>query len=86
MPFKPAPGFTYLGRAGQSNGPRMLVGTLVTLGFAFVAVVLRMLVRWTMVHSTGWEDWFIIASLAIAIARSTMLGLSQYKYSRIAEP
>ena len=80
--YKPLPGYTYQGRNGESNGPRMLIGTLVTLGFAIVAVVLRMTVRWSMVHSTGWEDYFAVIALVLAIARSVMLSLSEYRERR----
>ena len=79
MPHKllPPPGYTYEGIHGESNGPRMLIATGVTLGLAAIAVALRMVVRWFIVHSTGWEDYLAIAALLLSIGRTAMLTLSE---------
>jgi hypothetical protein len=74
----PAPGYTYEGIHGASNGPQMLVATGITLGFAVIAVTLRMVVRWFIVPPTSKEDYFAIASLVLAIARTILLILRKY--------
>ena len=74
----PAPGYTYEGIHGASNGPQMLVATGITLGFAVIAVVLRMVVKWFIVHSTGKEDYFAIVALVLATVRTILLILGKY--------
>ena len=76
--FPPPPGYTVEGIHGESNGPRMLIATTITLGFAITAVILRMVVKWIIVPSTSWEDYLAIAALLLAIGRTTMLILSEY--------
>ncbi len=56
----------------------MLVATGITLGFAVIAVTLRMVVRWFIVPPTSKEDYFAIASLVLAIARTILLILRKY--------
>ena len=79
MPRKllPPPGYTFEGIHGESNGPRMLIATGITLGLATIAVVLRMIVKQFIVHSTSWEDYFAIAALLLSIGRTAMLSLSK---------
>ena len=74
----PPPGYTVQGIHGESNGPRMVIATTITLGFAIAAVTLRMVVKWIIVPSTSWEDYLAIAALLLAIGRTVMLILSEY--------
>lgn len=77
--FQPPPGYTYEGIHGESNGPRMLIASGLTLGLAFVALVLRMVVKWFIVHSTSLEDYFAITAFALATGRTAMLIRSKYR-------
>ncbi|KAL8942966.1 MAG: hypothetical protein Q9211_001167 [Gyalolechia sp. 1 TL-2023] len=79
----PADGFTYKGINGDSNGPRMLVGTWITLSLAIVITLLRMTVKLFFVPPVKLEDYFAIIALLLAIARTallTMLKSRQYGY------
>lgn len=84
MPHKliPAPGYTYKGIHGESNGPQMLVGTGITLGFAIIAMLLRVAVRTYIVPSISLEDYAAVAALLLAIARSILLVLRKYCIER----
>lgn len=84
MPHKllPAPGYTYKGIHGESNGPQMLVGTGITLGFAIIAMLLRVAVRTYIVPSISLEDYVAVAALLLAIARSILLILRKYCIGR----
>ncbi|KAL9024160.1 MAG: hypothetical protein Q9196_006722, partial [Gyalolechia fulgens] len=69
----PADGFTYKGINGDSNGPRMLVGTWITLSLAIVITLLRMTVKLFFVPPVKLEDYFAIIALLLAIARTALL-------------
>ena len=79
MPHKiqPLPGYTYEGIHGDSNGPRMLIATAVTLGLAIMVTILRLIVKSTIVHSIRWDDWLASAAVLLAIVRTAMLSVSE---------
>lgn len=56
----------------------MLIASGTTLGLAIVAVVLRMIIKWFIVSSAGWEDYFAIAAIFLATGRTVMLIISEY--------
>lgn len=74
----PLPGYTVEGIHGQSSGPRILIAIGITLGFAILAFVLRMMVRYFIIHSTSWEDYLASAALLLAIGRTIMFILREY--------
>lgn len=71
----PAPGYTFEGIHGETNGPRMLIATWITLSLAIIAIVLRMFVKLFVVPKPRWEDYFAIAAICLSIARTIMLTL-----------
>lgn len=75
--FTPAPGYTYRGIHGESNGTRMLVASTVTLGLAIAITILRMIVRLIIVPSASLEDVFAIAALVLSTVRTGMLAHSK---------
>lgn len=75
--FHPAPGYTVLGKLGESNGPRLVVGSWATLALAIIGLILRMTVKIFFVHHTAWEDYLSITALLLAIARTIMLTMSK---------
>ncbi|MCJ1286659.1 hypothetical protein MMC26_006005 [Xylographa opegraphella] len=78
--FPPPPGYTVQGIDGPSNGPSMVLATVITLGFAIVAVILRMIVKCFVVPSLNWEDFFAVAALLLAIARTILLVIMTKDY------
>lgn len=78
--FLPPEGYTYQGIHGDSNGPRLLVATFITLSFAIVAVSLRMIVKLLIVPSVVIEDYFAIVALLLAIARSILLAILEKRH------
>ncbi|KAL8769113.1 MAG: hypothetical protein Q9203_005528 [Teloschistes exilis] len=52
-----------------SEGWKVLTSTAVTLTFAIVFVILRLVVKLTKTHSPGWDDWFSVLALVMAIGR-----------------
>lgn len=80
MPHKllPAPGYTYEGIHGESNGIQMLIASWVTLGLAMIIYLLRMTVKIWIVRSTNWEDYLAAAALLPAIVRTAMLTISEH--------
>lgn len=74
----PLPGYTVEGIHGASSGPQMLIASGVTLGLAIIALVLRMVVKRFIVHSTSWEDYFASAALLLAIGRTIIFILREY--------
>ena len=64
---------------GQSSGPRMLIASGITLGFAILAFVLRMIVKYFVIHSTSWEDYLASAALLLAVGRTIIFILCEYR-------
>ncbi len=60
----------------------MLVGTGITLGFAIIAMLLRIVVKTYIVPSISLEDYVAVAALLLAIARSILLILRKYCIGR----
>ena len=71
----PAPGYTYEGVHGESNGLRMLIATWTTLSIAIIAVTLRITVKWFIVPRVRWEDYFAIFAAVLSLARTILLTL-----------
>ena len=71
----PAPGYTYEGLDGESNGPRMLIATWTTLSIAFVVVALRITVKCFIVPSVRWEDYLAIIAVLLSLVRTILLSL-----------
>ena len=59
--------------------PRMLIASGITLGFAILAFVLRMIVKYFIVHSTSWEDYLASAALLLAVGRTIIFILREYR-------
>ena len=80
MPHKllPAPGYTYEGKHGESNGPHMLLASGITLGLAGLITALRLIVKVYLVRSAKCEDFLALAALLLAIVRTVMLSISKY--------
>ena len=62
----------------------MLIASGITLGLAVVALVLRMIVKKFIVHSTSWEDHFASAALLLAIGRTVIFILREYRGTALA--
>ena len=73
----PAPGYTFEGIHGETNGPQTLIGTWITLSLAIIAVLLRMIVKCFIVPRPHLEDYFAIAAVLLSIARTIMLTICE---------
>ena len=74
----PSPGCTVGGIHGQSSGPRRLIASGITPGFAILAFLLHLMVKYFIRYSTSWRDYLVSAALLLAIGRTIIFILCEY--------
>ena len=74
----PAPGYTVQGRDGESCGPAILVANSVTMTFAVIGVVLRMIVKSFIVRKIQWEDYLVVLALLFSIGQMAIYIIRRY--------
>ena len=83
--LNPPPGYTRLGRAGESLGPEVLVANSVTIAFAIIAWMLRMNVKLFIVHQTQIDDCLATLALLAAIVRMVLQVIRESNKLRSAQ-
>ncbi|KAL8948265.1 MAG: hypothetical protein Q9222_005536 [Ikaeria aurantiellina] len=53
-----------------SEGYKIIDATAISLTFAIVFVVLRLMTKFLVTHAPGWDDWFAVLALLLSIGRA----------------
>jgi len=80
----PPPGYTRMGRDGESYGPQILIANGITIAFAIITYTTRMYVKAFMIREIRIEDYLVTLALLGAIGRlaTQVLLVDRYQFGQ----